>query len=148
MFRRFTFCLLAIAATTASAEDPKPERVIAYRQSVYRVIHWNFTPMSEMVRGTRPFDAAEFSRRARRVSWLTYQLEEGYAVGSDHGAVTDASPDIWKNWDDFSARLAGLRREAHKLRIVAGERDEEATKAQFTTLAAVCKDCHDRYKLD
>lgn len=148
MFHRFALCALILAAGVATAEEPKPERVIAYRQSVYRMIHWNFLPMSEMVRGQRPFDAAEFARRAGRVSWLTGQLEEGYAVGSDQGAVTDASPEIWTNWDDFSARLAELRREARKLKAAAAGDDEAATKQQFTRLAAVCKSCHDRYKLD
>ena len=110
--------LLGLAAN-AQVEEPKPDMAIAYRQSVYKMIRWNFMPLAQMVRDQRPWNDAEFARRAARVSFLSHQLEEGYPKGSDSGAVTDAKPEIWTNWEDFSAKLQDFKVESRALRVAA-----------------------------
>jgi len=144
--------LLAAACTSASAAPPpsieKPADAIAYRQSVYRMIRWNFVPMGEMVRGKRDWDGAEFRRRAARVAWLAQQLEEGYPSGSHLGAITDAKPEIWQSWPDFSSKLADLRRASRSLAEVAAQGDRAAMESGFSELGGACKACHDEYKAD
>lgn len=139
--------LLGLTAN-AQAEEPKPDMAIAYRQSVYKMIRWNFAPLAQMVRDQRPWDDAEFARRAARISFLSHQLEEGYPKGSGTGAVTDAKPEIWTNWEDFSSKLNDLEVEARALRIAAEARDRNATSRQFARLGAACKACHDEYRAD
>jgi cytochrome c556 len=144
--------LLAAACTSASSAPPppieKPADAIAYRQSVYRMIRWNFVPLGEMVRGKRTWDAGEFRRRAARVAWLAQQLEEGYPSGSDHGAITDAKSEVWQNWPDFSSKLADLRRASRALAEVAAQGDRAAMESGFAELGGTCKACHDEYKAD
>ncbi|HET7843788.1 MAG TPA: cytochrome c [Xanthomonadales bacterium] len=146
---------LAFACLAASAAPPappppieKPADAIAYRQSVYRMIRWNFVPMAEMTRGKRTWDTSEFARRASRVAWLAQQLEEGYPSGSDHGAITDAKPEVWTNWTDFSSKLADLRRASKALAETATHGDRAAMEAGFAKLGGTCKACHDEYKAD
>ena len=76
------------------------------------------------------------------------QLEEGYPVGSDHGAITDAKPEIWENWDDFASKLGDLKRESQALADTAAKGDRAAMEAGFGKLGGTCKACHDEYKAD
>jgi cytochrome c556 len=140
--------LTAGIAAPALAQPPDGEAVVAYRQAVYKVILWNWMPMSGMIRGEHPFDAAEFARRAERVAFMTRQLDDAYAGGPHEGAMTDALPTIWQNWDDFTAKLGTLQRAAAELASVAKAGDESAIREQFAATRAACKSCHDVYKAD
>jgi len=146
--KRTIFAAALLCSLPALADAPKPEAVITYRQSVFHMILWNFQPLGEMARGRRPFDAAEFERRAERLAFLAPQLEEGFTPGSDKGATTDALPDIWKNRADFDQKLADLVRETKALAEVAKGGDEAKMKAQFPKLSAACKNCHEKYRAE
>jgi cytochrome c556 len=149
MSRYALFAALLLPAASALAEDaPKSETVIGYRQSVFHVIRWNFTPLAEMARGRRPFDAADFKRRAVRLAFLSQQLREGFTPGSDKGATTDARPEIWTNRADFDQKLADFIREAKALREVAKTGDEAKMKEQFGKTANTCKNCHESYRAE
>ena len=56
---RKLICLVALSliAVSAVAQAPaaKPEQVIAYRQSLFKTIVWNFMPMGAMVKGMFTF---------------------------------------------------------------------------------------------
>ena len=140
--------LLVSAFAAHGADPPKPEQVITYRQSLYKVILWNWAPMAEMVKGKRPFEAAEFKQRSERLAFLTRLLDEAYAEGSGQGAETDALPAIWENRKDFDAKLADVQRETQTLAGVAAAGDEAKIKEQFVKTAGACKACHDKYRAD
>ena len=139
----------AVTALTGAAvvsAAVKPESAIRYRQSVYTMIGWNFAPMAEMVKGKTAFDAAEFSRHAERIAFLTPQLLEGFPQGSDTGAKTQAKPGIWTHMDDFKSKMSDLVTQSKTLAEVAKGGDESAMKAQFKKTAGACKACHDDYR--
>lgn len=138
---------LAVAGV-ALAQSPAPDRAIKYRQNVFGLVGWNFTAMSQMARGQRDFDQAEFARRAERVAQLSQMLDEGFPAGSDKGAKTEALPAIWTSRADFDAKMADFQREAAALAKVATGGDADATKAQFGKAGGTCKACHDKYKAD
>jgi cytochrome c556 len=146
---RFAFAaMLTLAAAVVAADAPKPEKVIAYRQSTYRLINWNFGPLGEMVKGKRPFDASEAKLRAEHVAYLSHFLDEAFPAGSDKGATTDAKPAIWENQKDFQSKLADFQHEAQILADTAGGGDEAKTKDQVIKTAGACKACHDKYRAD
>ncbi len=139
--------LLLAASATANAQD-KPEDIIRYRQSAYTVLLWNWMPMNAMVRGRIPFDAAEFARRADRVAALTPQLLEGFPEGSGTGAPTEAKPEIWTDFADFTAKMKDLERESAALSTIAKSGDEAKMREQFAKTGGACKACHDKYKAE
>ena len=141
-------CCLFVIAIDEPAAAPAPDRVIHFRQNVFGLLGWNFGAMSEMVREKRPWDAAEFARRAQRVAQLAPMTDEAFPAGSDVGATTDAKPEIWSNLDDFNAKRADLIREADALAAVAEGSDLAAIKTQFGKTGGACKSCHDKYKAD
>lgn len=140
-----TFAVGAGIAAIAVAAV-KPETAIAYRQAGYTMLGWNFGPMAQMVRGKAPWDAAEFARRAERVASIAPQLLEGFPEGSDTGATTDAKPEIWKNMDDFKAKMDDLVKQSKLLAEVAKSGDEAKMKEQFKQTAGACKACHEKYR--
>ena len=139
--------LLLAASATANAQD-KPEDIIRYRKSAYTVLLWNWMPMNAMVRGRIPFDAAEFARRADRVAALTPQLLEGFPEGSGTGAPTEAKPEIWTDFADFTAKMKDLERESAALSTIAKSGDEAKMREQFAKTGGACKACHDKYKAE
>ena len=140
--------LLLLAASTSASAQIKPEDAIKYRQAQYTVLLWNWMPLNAMVRGRVPFDAAEFARRAQLVAAVAPQLLEGFPEGSGTGASTDAKPEIWANFADFSSKMKDLERETAALATIAKGGDEAAIKAQFALTGGTCKACHDEYKVD
>jgi cytochrome c556 len=135
-------------APSCFALERQPAEVIAYRQSVFRVIRWNVGYLAEMASGRADWNSAEFSRRAARVAALARQLDEAFAPGSDTGAYTDAKPEIWTEPDQFSERLRAFQTEARTLARTARADDTDATKAQFSKTISTCKACHDRYRAE
>lgn len=144
--RRLALAAGLLATAFAAQADDEPS-VAGYRHGVYQVIRWNWMPMVAMVRGERPYDAADFRKRAARVSFLSHQLDEAYPEGSG-GEHTDALPAIWEDWADFSAKLEDFQREAQALRLAAEGGGEAAVKAQLQKVAGTCKGCHEKYRAD
>lgn len=145
LFFGITALLSGACIATAAV---KPDAAIRYRQSVYTMIGWNFSPMAQMVKGKTAWDAAEFSRHAERVAALAPQLMEGFPQGSETGAKTEAKPEIWKNPEDFKAKMDDLIKQSRALADVAKGGDEAKIKEQFKTTAGTCKSCHDKYRID
>ena len=142
-----TMALLACCANV-QAQQAKPEDVIAYRQAVFKTVFWNFLPMGQMVKGSKPWDAAEFRKRALAVSFIALQLDDAFPAGSDKGAVTDALPAIWKDPADFDAKRREFQRTANALRVAANAGDVETIKAAFGKVRGACMACHEKYRAD
>lgn len=140
--------LILLAASASASAQAKPEDVIRYRKSAYTLLLWNWMPMNAMVRDRVPFDAAEFARRAERVAALTPQLLEGFPEGSGSGAPTEAKPEIWTDFADFTSKMKDLERESAALATIAKGGDEAKMREQFAKVGGACKACHDKYKAD
>lgn len=137
-------------AVSQNAPAVKPDQAVKYRQSVYKVILWNFGPMAAMVRGQAPWDQAEFTRRAERVATMAPMLLEGYPEGSgpEAGVHTRARPELWKNVDDFRSLMKSMEGKAADLATVAKSGDADETKTAFGELGKACGACHDKYRTD
>ena len=147
MHAKILFAAL-IVTSSAVAQAPKPEEVIAYRQSLLKTVLWNFAPMGAMVKGAKPWDAAEFKRRSVAVAFAALQLDEAFPAGSDQGGVTDALPAIWENPDDFKAKLRDFQLAANALRIATVGGDQDTIKREFDHVRNTCKACHQDYRAD
>jgi len=124
------------------------EQAIKYRQSVYKVILWNFGPMAAVVQGKAPYEAKEFERRAARVAEMAPMLIEGYPAGSATGATTRAKAEIWQNMDDFKQLMTAMENKATALATAAKSGDQAKSVAAFKDLGGSCKACHDKYRSD
>ena len=144
--------ILAVSATTltlmasVAAAQAKPEDVIKYRQSVYKVMGWNFGPMAAMVKGEKPYDKEAFARNAMIVSQMAPLAMEGFVAGSDKGADTKAKPEIWTKSADFKEKMDKMVAETGKLATIARVGSLDEIKKQFGATGGSCKACHDDFK--
>ena len=147
-----TALLTGLAAATLAQEQPpsKAEQAIKYRQSVYKVILWNFGPAAAMAQGKIPYDAADFAHRAERVATMAPMLLEGYPEGSAtaSGVKTRARPEIWENKPEFTKLMKDMENKTAALATVAKEGDFEKSKAAFGEAASACKACHEKFRTD
>ena len=134
----------------AHAAGPKPEEAAKYRQSVYTVIKWNFSPIGAMIKGEIPFDAAAVSRHAQFVEMMSQAALDGFPAGSGPDAVkdTEAKANIWTNWGQFENAMVEFQKEATQLAEVAQGGDPGAIRAQFGKTAETCKACHKEFRKD
>jgi cytochrome c556 len=144
--------LVGVAMAALAQEKPpsKAEQAIKYRQSVYKVILWNFGPVAAMSQGKMPYDATQFARHAERVATMAPMLLEGYAEGSAsaEGVKTRARPEIWENKAEFEKLMHDMESKTAALATVAKEGDFEKSKAAFGEAAAACKACHEKFRTD
>jgi cytochrome c556 len=143
--------LVGLTAALAQEKPPsKAEQAIKYRQSVYKVILWNFGPVAAMAQGKIPYDAAEFARRAERVATMAPMLLEGYPEGSanEAGIKTRARPEIWENKAEFEKLMHDMEEKTAALASVAKASDFDKSKAAFGDAAGACKACHEKFRTD
>ena len=142
------FAAYSLDALAQERPQTKEEQAIKYRQSVYKVILWNFGPMAAMVQGKIPYDAADFSRRADRVATMAPMLLEGYPPGSNTDAPTRAKPEVWQNFDEFTKLMHNMEDKAAALASVAKEGNLEKSHAAVGELGDACKACHDKFRAE
>jgi len=122
------------------------ERAQEYRQGVMNVFSWNMKAMSDMLKGKSAYDGAAFASHANDLARATsLDLLPGFPEDSDSGE-TDARPDIWLNFEDFTQKLEDLRSAALALSKVAISGDKAAMGEALGKTGKACKACHDNYK--
>ena len=85
MKRLLVALLLAARSSLFAGADfaqAKPEDAIKYRKSVCAVVGWNSRPIAAMVKGDRPYDAADFARSAEIFGYMSKLPLEGFIPGS------------------------------------------------------------------
>jgi cytochrome c556 len=139
--------VLMATSLTAYAQDADPKKeAVEYRQSVMKIVGWNFKPMGAMVKGDQPFDAKKFSAHAKDLAAVSsLNILAGFPEDTD-GKGSKAKPEIWMKWDDFKDKMGVMQREIAKLNEVAAGGDQGAIKKQFGEAGKTCKGCHDDYK--
>ena len=66
-------------------------------------------------------------------------------TGPDLGK-TGAKPEIWRNPQDFAAKLRAFQVAARTFNAAARSGDLAAVKARYADLGGTCKACHDTYR--
>ena len=146
------FASAALIATlslsfSAAALAAKPEDAIKYRQGVMAAQGWNLNAMGAMVKGEKPYDKAEFLKRAENLAALNKMVLEGFTVeGADKGD-SKTKPDVWTSMEKFKGGVDKVNAESAKLVQVAQSGDLAAIKTQFGEVGKVCKNCHENFRV-
>ena len=141
------FVLAGALVETVRAQEPtRAERLIQYRQAVYRVMGGNFGPLAAMVQGKAPYEPDEFIVRAERVAYLAKMLNEAFPEDSQSGAPTKARKEIWTNRAEFDRLLKDMQEKTARLAQVATTRDMEQIRPALGQAGNACKACHDKFR--
>jgi cytochrome c556 len=134
-----------IGAAPAAAQFAKPEDAIKYRKAVMTVMAAHFGRIGAVVKGARPFNAAEVQANAAVVEDMSKLPFDAFGAGTDKGE-TRAKPEIWTNADKFKAAGDQMQKAVLALSGAAKAGNPDQLKAAFGDVGKTCKGCHDDFR--
>lgn len=149
--RRGAACLaglLALALLAGPADAGRPEEAVDYRVGIFTGMRWHLKPMTEMVKGNRPYEAEAFAQHARRLDQLAAMPWEAFLEGTHNVRLTEAREAIWDNREDFRDKARRLQEATGGLAEAVPAPSVGAVRKRVMRVAESCKACHDEYKSD
>lgn len=130
-------------SASASAQFAKPEDAIHYRQSALTVMANHFGRLAPVVRGQKPFDAAEVQADVAIVAAMSKLPWSAFGPGTEGGK---ARPEVWKDNAKFVQASQDLQGNVAKLQTAAQSGDLAQVRTAFGAVGASCKACHDSFR--
>lgn len=134
-----------LGAAPASAQFAKPEDAIKYRKATMTLMGAHLGRIAQVVRGNRPFDAADVQFNAALLETLSKLPFDAYGPGTDKGD-TRARPEIWSNPAGFKAAGEEMQKAVGALAGAAKTGSLDNVKASFGAVGKACKACHDDFR--
>jgi len=99
-----------------------------------------------MAKGKTKFDPAKAADAARDIEMTAAKIPELFPEGTD-GGHSDAKPEIWRKWDEFTGNADALHAKAKALAAAldAGNQD---WKTDFKAVIDACKTCHKSFRAE
>ncbi len=147
MIRKFSvIAVIGLAATIAVAQ----QNPIAARKQLMKDNGDQAKIGAAMAKGEAPFDLAKAHKIFATFEDTAAKAPALFQDDSAEQATADdpytASPEIWKNMNDFKARLAKFGADAKDAAF--NVRDLESFKATFGNIGKNdCGGCHEKYRL-
>jgi cytochrome c556 len=99
-----------------------------------------------MVKGNNAFDSAKAHDAASAISRNATRIPELFPHGSA-GKPSEATLEIWENWDEFAAMAEQMKADSDALASVAENAADAATiRAQFANVGKSCGSCHRKFR--
>lgn len=130
-------------SATASAQFAKPEDAIHYRQSALTVMSTHMGRIAPVVRGQKPFNAAEVQADVAIVVAMSKLPWSAFGPGTEGGKARD---DVWKDQAKFIQASEKLQSDVATLQTAAQAGDLAQIRTAFGAVGASCKACHDNFR--
>lgn len=134
-------CLVCSLAAVQAQED---EAFIQYRQKVMASHGASMGAIGDIVKHKLPYQG-QILVHAQDIQRMSTVIPEAFKKELTAGK-TDSKPEIWKEWDKYTAASEALGREAAELAKVAQGGNMEAITAQVKKVGDACGDCHKPYR--
>lgn len=132
-----------LVSPTSHAQFAKPEDAVKYRQSVFTVMARSFGGLNLVVKGERPYNAAEVQRNAEIVAMMASLPWTAFGAGTES---PKALPAIWKEGDKFKKAQDSLQDATAKLVAASKTGKVEDLRGAFGAVGQSCKACHDDFR--
>lgn len=144
---------VSLLATTAGAQQLKPEDMIQTRQAGYKTMGWNMGKIKAQLEAPADKFDKKMVLNAAKVIQAVANSGMGalYAPGTDK-AVGDVKTALKSdffdpaNKDELTKIAMNFVAQANKLAEVAEGGDAKAIQAQFGEVGGTCKACHDKFR--
>ena len=136
-----------LLAAPAFAQFSKPEDAVKYRKAAMTLRGAHLGLIASVVRGDRPFNAAEVQANAAFLDTLSQLPVNAFGSGTDKGD-TRAKPEIWQNQAKFKSYADDLQTATAALASASKSGSLDSVKAAFGGVGKVCKGCHDDFRKD
>ena len=147
--------LLALAPLSVSfAQDAPPaspeetaQKAVDLRQSLFRVISFNWGPVGGMLKNKVPFDAALVAKQSARIEALAPMIPEVFQEDTRKFTLkTKAREGIWGSKAEFQGKADDLAKAATALTAAAKGGDKKAVMQAAAAVGKSCGACHDNFR--
>lgn len=139
------FIVIAAVVVTSTgafaADDP-----VAERQAMMKSVAGNLKATFGLIKGD--YDAAKAEAALKTIAESAEKFGTLFPEGTDmsKNPKTEASPDIWKNMDDFKKKVEGLKTASLAASGVAKD-GKAALGGAMKAVTDTCGGCHKPYRV-
>lgn len=142
--KRVLCALIVLGLAAPSVAHEGATGIVKERMDAMEALGSLTKSMAEKIKGNR--NLASLTADAREISAVADKIPGWFPPGSRQ-APTEAAPAIWTDLYGFREKAVALKAEADALAALAPSGDPAPIAAQFRTLAAACKSCHEKYRI-
>lgn len=142
-WKHVAFGIAFIAGTTALAHQGVQNAAVKARMDGMSAIAENMKTLGQMAKGATEFDA-EVARSASASIAKHASETPGLFKANETDPKSEARPEIWSNFEDFTAKATELETIATGLSTSIN--DPSDLNAAMSALGANCKSCHSVYR--
>ena len=126
-----------------AAEDPVKDR-----RAEMKTVAKSLGVVIKMSKGKIPFDAAGAETALKDMSKAAEKFGGLFVDGTDSNSneISEASPKIWENKEDFAKQVEALKLASLKL-AEASKGGKDALGAGIGDLTKLCSTCHKAYRI-
>lgn len=136
----FALCA-SLVAGAVFAKDGVTNPVVKARMDVMQTVRINTGTLGDMAEGKATFDAAAATAAKTALAAAAASIVKAFEAQEDD-PVSEATPAIWTNFPDFSAKAEAL--------VTAAEAMDtsslDGVKAGMGSVGGSCKACHEGYR--
>jgi cytochrome c556 len=136
--------LICLVFTSAIVQAQEDEAFVQYRQKVMTANSANMGAIGDILKHKLPYQS-HIAAHAQDIQRMSTLIPDAFKKDIATGK-TDAKPELWKEWDKFTAAADAMGREAAELAKVAQNGNMEAISAQVKKLGEACSNCHKPYR--
>lgn len=122
--------------------------IVKQRMDAMKDIGAQMKLIGQMIKGQKPYNGKEVANAGLVIADLSGEdmLKLFPENSLDH--TTEATSEIWSNWQVFEKYSTDLRKAAESIADKAGKGAEKVVVAEaFGRLAKVCKGCHEEFRV-
>nr|WP_319385662.1 cytochrome c [uncultured Roseibium sp.] len=139
--------LLALAAGAAWAHGGATG-IVKERMDAMTEISRNVKMVGQMLKGTAAYDPQEIGSAANAIAAHAGDAMTGLFPEGSLQHPSEASPEIWADWPEFSSYAESLQSSALTLKELAAQgAEQKVVAAAFGKVAGTCKTCHEAFRI-
>jgi cytochrome c556 len=116
------------------------------REGMMKKIAGSAGVLAGIAKGDKPYDADAVKTALTTISETAKLFPEQFKPGTEKSPDKLASPKIWENMADFTARADKLSSDA-QMALATLPADQAAVGATLKTIGGNCGGCHQAYRL-
>ena len=137
--------VFATVGTARGMDFGKDDDAVYLRKAHMALIGTYFGDMGAMIKGKKPFDAAQFQSNADRLAIVTQWSGEGFE-GKHLTSDSKSKPEIWDDKADFDKLMKEFSEKASKLKMASASGVMKDSIPAFKEVADSCGSCHKKNK--
>lgn len=133
---------LVLVAGMAVAKEGVTNPLVKERMDLMQTVRANTGALGDMASGKAPFDAAKAAEAQAALVAAAAEIPVKFGP-EETDPVSEAKPEIWADFEDFTAHAKTLEEAASAIDIAS----LDGIKAGMGAVGGACKDCHTDFRM-